>query len=333
MDLIEHFIQAAQQNPVRIVYPEAHDERILRAAVRVSELKIARPILVGNKTEITCIANDLELNLAGIDIQNNQDDHLLNTYADLYIQNRKIKPTIARRLIKKPLSFAGMMVKVGAAEGMVAGVANATTSVIQAASLTIGFEPGMSIPSSFFIMIIPDYYGQIDYPIIFADCAVNIDPTSQELAEIAIASGENAEVLLGVEPRIALLSFATQGSANHTRVDKVRDTVAIAREKAPHLLIDGEFQADAALMPRVAAKKVQDSLVAGSANVLIFPDLDSGNISYKLVQYLAGSKAIGPILQGFASPVNDMSRGASIEDLIAVTAITVVQAQNKSTSS
>jgi len=332
MDLIEHFIQAAQQNPVRIVYPEAHDERILRAAVRISELAIARPILVGEKAELTGLADGLGINLAGVEIQNNQDAGLLDTYAELYSQRRKVKPTIARRLIKKPLSFAGMMVKAGAAAGMVAGVANATTSVIQAASLTIGFEPGISTPSSFFIMIIPDYYGQIDYPIIFADCAVNIDPTPQELAEIAIASGANAKALLGVEPRIALLSFATQGSANHIRVDKVRDTVAIAREKAPHLLIDGEFQADAALIPQVAAKKVKDSLVAGSANVLIFPDLDSGNIAYKLVQYLAGSKAIGPIMQGFASPINDLSRGASVEDIIAVTAITVVQAQNKSTS-
>jgi phosphate acetyltransferase len=195
----------------------------------------------------------------------------------------------------------------------------------------IGYEQGISTPSSSFIMVVPDEaVGQRE--IIFADCAVNINPSAEQLADIAIASGGNARNLLGVEPRIAMLSFSTKGSASHELIDKVILATAIAKEKAPHLKIDGELQADAALIQRVAAKKVGESDVAGQANVLVFPDLNSGNIAYKLVQYLAGAKALGPILQGFKKPVNDLSRGASIEDVVGVTAITVVSAQGRKTA-
>ncbi|NQT97703.1 MAG: phosphate acetyltransferase [Candidatus Marinimicrobia bacterium] len=328
MSLIQHFISRARRQPARIVFPETADNRILIAAAKTAEMGIADPILIGNEEKIRITANELELNLTSLEIRSNQDPDSLDKYAELYRESRNIKSAIARRLVSKPLSFGGMMVKAGDADGMIAGVVTATATVIQAASLTIGFQPGMSTPSSFFIMIIPDYYGQLDYPMIFADCAVNVDPNLQELAEIAIASGYNARALLDVDPKIALLSFATQGSANHALVDKVRAATRIAREAAPDLKIDGEIQGDAAIVPDVAAKKMKDSVVAGSANVLIFPNLDAGNIAYKLVQYLAGSKAIGPILQGFAKPVNDLSRGASVEDLIAVTAITSIQAQN-----
>ncbi len=325
---MQNFEFIARKNPARIVYPEAQDDRILTAAVRAAETGIARPVLVGQEESVRSRAKQLSLNAAAVEIVDNTIDSELDRYAELYVQNRAVKTSIARRLIKKPLSFGGMMVKAGDADGMVAGVASATAAVIQAASLTIGFQPGISTPSSFFIMVLPEFAGQSNYPLIFADCAVNIDPSEQELAEIAVVSAANARTLLGVEPRVALLSFATKGSANHARVDKVKNALTIARTMAPDVLIDGELQGDAALVAAVAAKKVKESSVAGAANVLIFPDLDAGNIAYKLVQYLGKAKAIGPILQGFARPVNDMSRGASVEDLLAVTAITSVQAQN-----
>ncbi|UCE07588.1 MAG: phosphate acetyltransferase, partial [bacterium] len=207
-------------------------------------------------------------------------------------------------------------------------IATATAYVIQFASLTIGFQKGLSTPSSLFIMVIPKYLNEKDKILIFADCAVNVSPTSRELAEIGIASGINAKALLGIEPKIAFLSFATKGSANHENVDKVRKAVSIAKKINSQFEIDGELQADTAIVPRVANKKVKQSNVAGKANILIFPDLDAGNICYKLVQYLANAKAFGPILQGFAKPVNDLSRGATVDDVIGVTAITVVQAQN-----
>ncbi|MFH1851155.1 MAG: phosphate acetyltransferase [Candidatus Neomarinimicrobiota bacterium] len=327
MELIQQFIQTAKSAPARIVFPESQDERILRAASLAAQMGIAIPVLLGQETVIRGKAHALGLDFSAIKIVDPDNDAMLDRYADLYIRSRDVKLSIARRLVKKPLSFGGMMVKAGDAEGMVAGVASATASVIQAASLTIGFRPGMSTPSSFFIMIVPQYNGIKNYPLIFADCAVNIDPSARELAEIALASGANARALLNVQPRIAFLSFATKGSANHARVDKVRTAVVLARELDSVFEIDGELQGDAALVPAVAVKKVKESTVAGSANVLVFPDLDSGNIAYKLVQYLAGAKAIGPILQGFASPVNDMSRGASVDDLIAVTAITSIQAK------
>ena len=194
--------------------------------------------------------------------------------------------------------------------------------------MAIGYEEGISNPSSFFIMVIPEYSGEKDKILIFADAGVNINPSPRELAEIAVTAGRNAQALLNIEPRIALLSFSTKGSAAHPLVDKVVEATEIARKMAPELFIDGELQADAALVEKVAEKKVKESKVAGKANVLIFPDLEAGNIAYKLTQYLAKAKAYGPILQGFSKPVNDMSRGASIEDITGVAAITVVQAQS-----
>ncbi len=325
---MQDFKEIARRKPARIVFPEAQDDRILLAADMVAKEGIARPVLIGQEESVRSRAAELKLDFSGVEINDNTEDAVLDKYAELYVQNRTVKTSIARRLVKKPLSFGGMMVKSGAADGMIAGVASATAAVIQAASLTIGFQPGISTPSSFFIMVLPEFAGQSDYPLVFADCAVNIDPSDKELAEIAVVSAANAKVLLGVEPQVALLSFASKGSANHARVDKIKSALAFSREMAPELSIDGELQGDAALIEAVAAKKVKESPVAGKANVLIFPDLDSGNIAYKLVQYLAGAKAIGPILQGFAHPVNDMSRGASVEDLVAVSAITSVQAQS-----
>ena len=326
MDLIQTFKDKARQRPQRIVFPEARDERILETAQRIAAEGIATPILVGDPDEL---ANQLS-EVKGIEFGNNREDAVLDRFADIYAEARDMRVGIARKLVRKPLSFGGMMVRTGAADGMVAGVASATSLVIQAATLTIGFQEGITSPSSFFIMIIPPRGEAEERVLVFADSAVAIQPEARELAEIAALTGDNAAAFLDLDPKIAFLSFSTHGSASHADVEKVQEALTIAREMRPEYAMDGELQLDAAIVPRVAAKKVAESPVAGAANVLIFPDLDAGNIGYKLVQYLAGAQAIGPILQGFDRPVNDMSRGASVDDLVAVTAITAIMARERS---
>jgi phosphate acetyltransferase len=318
-------LEMAKRHPRRIVYPEGIDERVLQAARRVKEEGLAFPVLVGQPEAIAEVAAAIGVSLDGIEITGPHDEARLGALAADYAAGG-VKEGIARRLVGKPLAFGGMMVRMGLADGMVAGVAAATASVIKSAALTIGFQEGISTPSSFFLMIVPAFMEEQDKVFVFADAAVQVQPDARQLAEIAVASGRNARELLGLDPKVAFLSFSTKGSAVHAETEKVLQALELARQIDPSLLFDGELQADAALVPRVAAKKVIHSPVAGQANVLIFPDLDSGNIAYKLVQYLAGAQAIGPILQGFAKPVSDMSRGASVDDLVNVTAITVVQA-------
>lgn len=308
--------------------PEGREERMLQAARRLQDASVAEVIVLGSPEEVTRAAARAGIALDGIRTIDPEHSDRLETFAERYLAVRpgaNIK--VAQRLMRKPLFYAGMMVKTGDADAMIAGVASPSARVIEAGLMTVGLAPDISTPSSFFLMIVPKLDGQIDKSFIYADCAVNVDPGPQELADIALASAVSYTRLFREEPRVALLSFSTKGSAHHARVEKVTRALQIAKERAPGLAIDGELQVDSALVARVAAKKVKgESPVAGQANVLIFPDLDAGNIAYKLTQYMASAKAIGPVLQGFARPMSDISRGASIDDIIATAAIVLAQA-------
>ena len=323
MELLDRLFDIARRHNRKIVLPEGDDARIVTAAARLLDQNIGRPILLGEPATVARAAKESGVSLDGIEILDPRSDMRLQSYGGVLADARgSMTPAMATRLVSKPLYFGGMMVRQGHAEVMVAGCANPTRRVIEAGLMTVGLAAGISLPSSYFLMVVPDFLGRGPRAFVFADCAVNADPSGSELADIAAASAHSAHHLLGETPRVALLSFSTKGSAQHARVEKVREALDIVRKQHPALAIDGEFQADAALIPDVAKKKVrEESAVAGNANVLIFPDLDSGNIAYKLTQWLGGAKAIGPFLQGFAKPISDLSRGASVEDIVTACAV------------
>jgi phosphate acetyltransferase len=331
--IAEIFIQKAKACVRPIVFPEGAEPRIIAAARILKDEGICEPILVGEESAIAAVADEAGVSLAGISTVSPKTSDNLSAYVRAYMDRRNASERVAARMMEKPLSFGAAMVSAGDADGMVAGISATTAQVVMAAASGIGLSNGVDTPSSIFIMEIPKFGGEQNKLLVFADCAITIAPTSEQLADIAIASAETAKTLLGMEPKVALLSFSTKGSAAHAEVDKIKAALTIMQTRAPGLTADGEIQADAALVESVAATKAPGSPVAGSANILIFPDLNSGNIAYKLVERLAHANAYGPILQGFAKPVNDVSRGASVEGIIGVAAITAIQAQKTGASS
>ncbi|MFC1677726.1 phosphate acetyltransferase [Planctomycetota bacterium] len=327
MSVIDSYIDKIKGKALRVVFPEGRDERLIQAARKLKDDGLAEPVLLGSAEQIAQATAKAGVDIADIEVIAPKQSDKLESYAESYAARRDgINAKIAKRIISKPMFYGGMMVSTGDVDTMVAGAASATATVIQAGTLAVGLAEGINTVSSFFLMVIPDFLGEKDKRFIYADCAVNIDPTAEELADIALASAKSGAKLLGEEPRVAMISFSTKGSASGPKVSKVVKALEIARGHEPNLAIDGEFQADTAVVPAVAAKKVKtESAVAGKANVLIFPDLDTGNASYKLTQYMAGAKAIGPFLQGFAAPISDLSRGASVDDIVSTTIITLAQ--------
>ncbi len=333
MELLNRIKEQARTAKQRIVLPEGNEERTMRAANEIVEQGIAEIILIGNPSELKELAKDwgLEHVLNGdIRIVDPADHPKKEAYVDLMLQIRASKGLTredAERLILNPLYLSVMMIKAGDADGEVAGAGNATGDVLRPAFQYVKTKPGISVVSGAFIMLLKDkHYGE-NGMMIFADCAVHPNPTAPELAQIAVETGKTTRAIVGMEPRIAMLSFSTKGSAKHEMVDKVVEATKLAQEMAPDMKIDGELQADAAIVPGVGAKKAPDSKIAGRANVLVFPTLEVGNIAYKLVQRLADAEAIGPILQGMAAPINDLSRGCSVSDIVNLVAITACQSQ------
>ena len=333
MSIIDLLNKRARKKPMRIVLPEGEDERILKASVIAGKEGIAKPLLLGDEDAIKKKAGDLGLTLNDVELLNPESSPKLGEYIRKYLEIRKekaINEAITRRILRRPLYYGAMMVRVGDADGMVAGAVSITASIIRASLLLIGLQKDITVPSGFFIMATPNKSIGEDGVLIFADAAVNPDPTPEQLADIAISSARSTRNLLGWEPRVAMLSFSTKGSAAHPMVDKVVEAVRIAKARALDLAIDGELQGDAALLPKVAQRKIKGDVgrVAGKANILIFPDLNAGNIAYKLVQHVCGAGSYGPILQGFSKPVSDLSRGVKEEEIVGV--ITVVNILSQS---
>ena len=329
MELLKRVIKNAQNYQKRIVLPEGTEPRTLRATEIIVKEKIAQVILLGNPEEIKKVAAECGVSVEGATLVDPKTDSRRDAYAELMVEIRKGKGLTKEQaldLLNDPLYFAPLMIKNGDADGEIAGAINSTGDVLRPAFQFVKTMPGVSVVSGAFIMFVNDPHFGHEGILVFADCAVMPDPDERQLAEIAVSTAKTARAIVGMEPRVAMLSFSTKGSAKHELVDKVVNATRIAKEIDPAITIDGELQVDAALIPEVAKLKAPESQVAGRANVLVFPGLEAANIGYKLVQRLAKAEAIGPILQGMAAPINDLSRGCSVSDIVNMVAITANQA-------
>lgn len=331
MELMKQIWAKAKLDKKKIVLAEGEEERNIKASEKIVKNGLANVIIIGNKDIIREKAEKLGVDLTGVELEDPNTSECLKTYSNEFYELRKKKgmtPEKANKIVRDPLYFATMMVKVGAADGLVSGSIHTTGDLLRPGLQIVKTAPGTSVVSSIFMMEIPNCdYGD-NGMLLFADCAVNPNPSMEQLAAIAVSTAKTAKELCGMDPKIAMLSFSTKGSAQHETVDKVRNATELAKKMAPELKIDGELQLDASIVDEVANLKAPGSPVAGKANVLVFPELQSGNIGYKLVQRFAKAEAIGPICQGFARPINDLSRGCSSDDIVNVVAVTAVQAQS-----